>query len=223
MDYSPTAGFYANLEAIYFNNVTSRSRKRFLGNLPREPVNALIVGCGSGTFVEDFISYHQPSLLVLNDTSLKMLEITAARVKRLGFLGELRIENVDIMELHSEEKFDLISMNYFLSIFPPTTQLRIENKIRHLMGDEGILQFADYTLPKNPAMLPFFYLNWYVCCLLFWLLAGNKPNKLGDPEKLLEQAGWRISHCARYIGGLFGSFLLVKSSSPEDFKAGPLA
>lgn len=213
-DYGRTLGTYEILEKLNFRKVTRRSRNSLVGRLPFPPRNPLIAACGEGDFAVYFAKACNPPRLTINDISSKLLSHCHDRVRAAGFAGELILAPGDVTGYRPRDRHDFISLNYFLNLFPPRRQIGILAAIKPILTPEGILQVADFTLPKSPFMRPVFHCNWWLNVLLFWILAGNRPNRLGNPESHFLAAGWEVFEKASFVGGLFGSFLL-RNALPE--------
>lgn len=210
-DYGRTLGTYEILEKLNFGNVTRRSRNCLVESLPFRPANPLIAACGEGDFAVFFAKSCNPPRLAINDISEKLLARCHDRVRAAGYRGELIRIPGDITAYRPPDRHDFISLNYFLNLFPPTRQVELLAAVRTMLADEGVLQVADFTRPKSVFMRPVFHANWWLNVLVFWILAGNRPNRLGDPESHFLAAGWEVFARSSFIGGLFGSFLLVKN------------
>jgi ubiquinone/menaquinone biosynthesis C-methylase UbiE len=210
--YGNMAGVYRYLEFLYFGDVTRRSRNCFLQDTDLEPRRVLEIGCGEGTFAAAMVARKNPSVMCINDISERMLALAEYRIRQTGWAGELKLFSGDAMDLDQCEQFDLIAIHYVLSIFPMAfRQEFISGILRHL-APGGTVLIADFSRPLNPVMLPLYYVNWTVTVLLFWVLAGNKPNVLGNMDALFSRVGLSVVRRRNFVGGLFASWTLRKAA-----------
>jgi hypothetical protein len=80
-----------------------------------------------------------------------------------------------------------------------------------LMDEGGIMQISDFAKPKMPVMRLYFYINWAMAVLFFWIFSGTKPNVLGNMEQNFKEAGLKIIKKKTFIGGLYATYLLKKA------------
>lgn len=209
-DYGRLVRFYDFLDTLNYGNVSRRSRNAFLGALPFVPRSPIIAACGTGDYARAFVRVEKPDRLAINDLSPKMAEMTAIRIRETGWAGKLDVLVGDITGFTRSNTYDFVSLNYLLSIFGPSVRKEFLRRVMDILQPGGILQVADFARPKNLIWLPFFYLNWVIVCLAFWILCSNKPNRLGDMEAQFRDAGLIVLKKKTYVCGLFASYLLQK-------------
>jgi ubiquinone/menaquinone biosynthesis C-methylase UbiE len=217
-DYGTVARFYDFLDMLNFGNVSRRSRNYFLNSLPFVPQNPLFGGCGTGDFVKAYIELLSPPKITINDLSENMLNRTLGRIRNIPWHGEIVVLQGDITELGSHGEYDFISLNYVLNLFSPEDRIEFLSKIILLLTDNALIQVADFSRPQSIYMLPFYHLNWAVAVAFFYLFSSTKPNRLGDMDDSLTQAGLTILKKKTFIGGLYASYLLQKAEKKAEKK-----
>jgi ubiquinone/menaquinone biosynthesis C-methylase UbiE len=185
-----------------------RSRRYFLGRLPFQPQNPLIVGCGSGKFAVDFVRAENPPRLAINDLASHMLSRTLGAVRETGWRGELVALHGDAAGMEPCGEFDLVVLQYVLTCFPQHRRIAFLHCVKKLVAPGGLLLISDYSRPGAGWMRPAFYLNYWAAVALLWPLAGNPPNPPGDVERAISDSGLLVQQHRSFSGGLYSAWLV---------------
>jgi len=86
--------------------------------LPRRAVALLEVGCGAGTYLR-YAAGRNPGLRALGlELDPEVAAATRAAVARWGLQDRVRIDNLDVRALATDERFDVITLHNVLYYFP---------------------------------------------------------------------------------------------------------
>jgi len=216
MHFGRMVRWYDTLERLHYNSVGRRSSAWFLDKLPYRPRRVLVAACGTGTFVVDLVnSPNCPDHVTVNDLSPEMLACTRMRVEQSGYRGSLAVVAGDIAEADTGESHDLMVIHYLLAMFEPEQRVRFLRAVLRHVSRHGLLMVADFCRPRSWIAYPLFLVNWTINGLGFWALTGVRPNRLGDFEGTLREAGLRVRDSRTFVGGLYGAFLLERDSGTQ--------
>ena len=207
-NYGRVAKVYSKLEALE-GGFIEKARNAFLGSLPFAPENPIVVGCGPGAFPAAYVKSEKPNVLTINDIAPEMLAETKRRVSETGWTGQLVELQGDVTSLGLPRQYDFLAAQFFLNCFPQASRVRLLGELRKVMTPGAILLVSDYSKPRSPFVLPFFYLNYGSALLLFWALAKHAPNKPGNIEKAIVDSGLKIKEKRSFFFGMFSSWLVL--------------
>ncbi len=205
-NYGRVAHVYDRIEALS-GDVIEKTRNAFLGELPFRPLNPIIVGCGTGTFSSAFLKAEQPDQLTINDIAPEMLALSRRRVAETGWKGILHEVPGDISQLNLPARYDFVSLQFVLNCFSNKRRVELLQQVMKLLAPGGVLYICDYSRPRSVWMKPVFYANYFAAVLLFWPLAGNAPNRPGNMEQVILDAGLLIDKKRSFSGELYSAWL----------------
>jgi len=209
--YGSLKGIYDLLDVIHYGNVCLRSRNALLKYIFKTPENPLIIGCGTGDFTVEYIRQLNPSCITINDISQEMIDETVSRIKKSNWRGNLNVLHCDATEISAREQYDFISANYILNIFQPELRIKFVKQTILLLSKNGFYYVSDFTRPNNPFVLLWALISWYFICIAFKLTTATPIVPLGDLREELISSGLSIINEKSFVGGMYGTYLLIKS------------
>jgi ubiquinone/menaquinone biosynthesis C-methylase UbiE len=145
--YRKIAPFYDFLAAIFSFDQIFRSQVCLLDSLPNEFGRALVVGGGTGRFLEELNQKKNIKEIVNLDSSSQMIAYSR---KRLGANQE-NITHLceDIFCVKDLGSFDLICTHYVLDVFNDEDITVVMNLLDSCLHDEGYWLFSDFEIPSK--------------------------------------------------------------------------
>lgn len=140
------APIYDSLARLVYGNSLRKAQTAFLEKLPKN-AKILVLGGGSGWFLEQLILKAQPLEVSYLEISSKMIEQSKARIqKNLKDVSISRIQFIeaDFEQVTIEGEFDAICTHCFLDLFGPAKLGSIMQKLKTLMKSGGIWYFSDF-------------------------------------------------------------------------------
>ncbi len=206
--YGKVAFLYDFLDRIS-GDACEKTRNLFLGRFT-QCRNALEVGSGTGRFAALFAAKDNPGELTLNDLSGEMLERAQLKLAASGWKGRCYLLPGDITRMETDQKFDVVILHFVLNMFPVGDRKEFLERCAGFLSEDGTLWVSDFLRPKYfwPCLIS--QLNWWIAVVLFWALARNRPNALGDLEKVWEGREWIVLDKKTILGGIYGSYLLQR-------------
>jgi len=210
--YNRIAVFYDLAARIFFSNKINKSQVALLPFLPDFKC-CLILGGGSGYFLQQILSQHKTARFVYVDLSDRMIEMAKNRIKR-KFPEELhRIEfRCASVEDVKNESFDLIVCNYFLDLFTDEeVDLLLERFYSEILSSRGYVYFTDFAIPESrwimkkvtEALLKMLY-------FIFRIATSIRSTRLPNFPLLFKKNNFNVLHADSFSGGIMVSAIYKK-------------
>ena len=210
--YNRIAVFYDLAARIFFFNKINKSQVALLPFLP-DFKSCLILGGGSGYFLQQILSQHKTARFVYVDLSDQMIQMAKNRIKR-RFPEELhRIEfRCASVEDVKNESFDLIVCNYFLDLFPDVeVDLLLKRFYLETLNTKGYLYFTDFAIPEShwvvkkmtEVLLKMLY-------YIFRITTSIRSTQLPDFSLLFKKNNFDVLHADSFSGGIMISAIYKK-------------
>ena len=115
--------------------------------LPRLPAlgRGLVVGGGSGRFLEALLISRRVETAVSIDASSAMTNRTAKRLGTGGLAGRAELRVGGLERLHASERFDLIATHCFLDLFDDDDLRVVMASLDHALAPGGWWLFSDFS------------------------------------------------------------------------------
>jgi tRNA (cmo5U34)-methyltransferase len=210
--YNRIAVFYDLAARIFFFNKINKSQVTLLPFLT-DFKSCLILGGGSGYFLQQILSQHKTARFVYVDLSDRMIQMAQKRIKR-NFPEQLhRIEfRCASVEDVKNESFDLIVCNYFLDLFPNVeADLLLKRFYSEILSSNGYVYFTDFAIPEShwimkkmaEALLKMLY-------YIFRIATFIRSTQLPDFPYLFKKNNFELFHETSFSGGIMTSAIYKK-------------
>lgn len=177
---------YDAIARIASFNWINKSQHSFLSVLSSQST-CLILGGGTGYFLQRLLEQNKIIHIVYVDASQKMIEYAHKRIAkklpdelhRVVFL----CKDVEVFEFNT---YDVIVCNYFLDLFEETYVDRLVGKFKNSLNKEGLLYITDFTIPASNSII-----KWSTkkgLKILYWFFKWTTSlsnNRLADIESIV--------------------------------------
>jgi len=135
---------YDFLSRMVFGNALRNAQSYFLEQLPRGG-RILVMGGGSGWFLEQLLSQTDCPEIVYQDVSAQMLRRSEERIRRVlpNQLPRVRFVQAGILDL-PRQKFEVICTHCFLDLFSSESLPGVVNRLSDRLLPKGVWYFSDF-------------------------------------------------------------------------------
>jgi tRNA (cmo5U34)-methyltransferase len=210
--YNRIAVFYDLAARIFFFNRINKSQVTLVPFLP-DFNSCLILGGGSGYFLQQILSQHKTARFVYVDLSDQMIQMAKNRIKRKLPEEFHRIEfRCASVEDIKNKSFDLIVCNYFLDLFTDEeVDLLLERFYSETLSSKGYVYFTDFVIPEShwmmkkmaEALLKVLY-------YIFRITTSIRSTQLPDFPLLFKKNNFDVLHIDSFSGGIMISAIYKK-------------
>jgi tRNA (cmo5U34)-methyltransferase len=209
MNKNPAKGFdriafmYDAMTCIMSFNQINRSQCVLLSHLSVQ-LTGLIIGGGTGYFLQKLLETNKTIHVTYVDASEKMIELSRKRIAenvpdalgRITFMCK-RIEEFEF------GTYDVIVCNYFLDMLEESYIETLGATFKKQLHSNGLLYVTDFTIPEQN-----FLLRW---CTVFGLkilyrlhrlVINLRTDRLPAIEKIFKQEGFSIVRSKAYLKGI---------------------
>lgn len=209
--FSRIAGVYDLVAEIAFLGAIRRSQKVFLRELPKG-ARVLVVGGGTGSFLESLVVNADPREIYYVDISDRMIAKAQRRMQRLpNYQGKVTWIVGTMDDLPSEVRVDAAITYFFLDVFKQSGMEEQIRKISSHVAEEGKWLFADFIYAKNFLMRPISWCLIKMMYLIFKIVAAIPANSLPDFRRGFEKEGWEVIREKKFALGMIKASLLNKT------------
>ncbi len=175
---------------------TVKTKKYLLEKIDKNR-SVLDIGCGNGDFAISCAK--KVSKVIGLDVSKKMIENAKKNAKRNN-IKNVTFYQEDLFSFDLEEKFDYVTLVYFLNVFPDEDSVEtvLKKAISHLKPG-GYLLIADELKPANAVLSGLISLFRMPVFTFFYLTTGLRYHKIHDLEKLLTRSGIQMIEEKRFL------------------------
>ncbi|MBX7185781.1 MAG: methyltransferase domain-containing protein [Vicinamibacteria bacterium] len=201
------APVYDLMADVAFAGRIHASQTLLLPHLP--PVRrALVVGGGTGRFLDALLTHDPHVTAVSVDLSPRMTRRTAARLaaRELSGRAELRVGGLE--KLRSDERFDLVVTHCFLDLFTDADLGAVIEPLHRSLKPAGHWLFSDFAAPGNglggvarSSIVTALYAFFQATCSI-------AASRLADFDRAFERAGLQTVARRALLGGLLQTALL---------------
>jgi tRNA (cmo5U34)-methyltransferase len=175
--------------------------------LPRLPSvrRALVLGGGTGRFLEAFLNHDPEARVVSIDASPGMTRRTEDRINRSGQRERVELRGGGLEKLGPDERFDLVVTHYFLDLFADEELHGVMESLNRTLVKEGHWLFSDFRQRSVAAVLyPFFRAT-----------CGISADSLPDFDRAFAPLGLEEVHRTRLAFGILEAVLFRKPSPAQ--------
>lgn len=209
-NFNRIAPIYDLLSTIIFRNSIKSSQLHFL-NFIKPNSSILIIGGGTGWYLEKLLSNCSCKTIVYLDSSIEMINLSKKKISNSVHNCEVTFINSTIEELNLDEQFDVIVTNFFLDLFDDKSLCQIIHKTAKLIKDDGIWLFCDFI--KNKKSYHRIWQNILIAItFMFFKISSNvQNNKLRDYEKFFMEANLSKLSSHLFYKGMIESCIYKKN------------
>ena len=206
------APVYDLLASVVYGNRLRKAQSVFLTRLPKQ-AKMLVLGGGSGWFLEQLIRQSDPLKVVYVEISAKMVAATKARIqKNLPDFDISKIEflTMDVEKMGVKTDFDVICTHCFLDLFGPEKLRETMTKLDQRLKEGGFWYFSDFKVPEKS---PTRFIGKALIKLMYWffrITCKIDAQTLPDFESDFERMAYLEKEKASYFGGMIEAKLFSK-------------
>jgi ubiquinone/menaquinone biosynthesis C-methylase UbiE len=208
--FDPVAPYYVLLEKLSFGNGLDIARRAFIETV-LQAKNTLMIGEGNGRFLHDCLQSKTGGSITILDSSRKMLDLLALRIKRIRHETDVELVCEGILDWQPENApaFDVVVTHFFLDLFRPAFQRSVVEKITRVAKRETSWILVDYHPAKKTGLVRL--INW-LQYRFDRLLSGVETDRHYDPSAFIKEFGWTVQQERRFLNGTVVAQLLVRES-----------
>jgi SAM-dependent methyltransferase len=175
----------------------------------------LVVGGGSGWFLEQLLLGADCSEVVYQDISPRMLSRAEERIReRLpGKLERVEFVQEGLTGLPLHAQFDAICTHCFLDLFSDDTLPEVVARLAALLEPGGIWYVSDFSRADGFPMAAVSRSLLWVMYRFFRLTCGIEASRLPDFDRAWESSGLEVTDERRFHGGMIRAYLLSRDEA----------
>lgn len=177
---------------------------------------ALVIGGGSGRFVNDLLAAGFVGHVLNIDLSRGMLERTRRRLGRRAPQALSRVECRlgDVSSLRPSERFDLICTHCFLDLFEESRLRRVIDRLDESLAPDGLWWCSDFTPPAGgPVRRGAQRLTLSALYTFFRMTCSIDARRLPPIEDELGRLGYEVVQRREFSAGWLWSGLFRRGSA----------
>ncbi len=135
--------YYTGSGENAFNNYTKQKFVNYVTLIGETTAinNVLDIGCGFGNYI-DILAVNNPAISV---TGIELNpEVAAATINKFKDNERVTIFNNNLFDYHSNDKFDLILLNYVLFYFTHDEKVHLFKHLNSMLSDKGRILVCQY-------------------------------------------------------------------------------
>ncbi|MFN8395141.1 MAG: class I SAM-dependent methyltransferase [Bacteroidia bacterium] len=201
---------YDSLSAVYdlmarmvYGNALRRSQTCFLNHLP-SGAEVLVLGGGSGWFLEKLLVTAQPRYVMYVELSAKMLERTRARIKKNCPQMLSRVDFVlgSADRVEDELAYDAVMAHCLLDMFDGLQLQTIVSRMRRSLRPGGFVYFSDFRYATAwPMTWISRMLIWSMYRFFRWWCA-IPARRLPNFKQVFDGVGLHLNAQRHFYGGM---------------------
>jgi tRNA (cmo5U34)-methyltransferase len=208
-NFSSISKFYDALGFLVFGNALKKSQLYFMNKIPPHS-KVLVVGGGTGWFLEELVKITSLQKVVYVEASIQMMKLSQQRIAAINPRTELAFINSPIETISLDEKFDVIITNYFLDLFREDQSASIAAHLLLTLNSKGIWMVTDFKV--NPK---FIHKIWQkallrIMYLFFRYTSGIEANRLPDLPLIFKQLNLKKIYSEEFFSGMMESAVYKK-------------
>ena len=210
--YDGLAKGYDFLARIVYGNALRKAQTCFLTSLPPN-ADVLVVGGGSGWFLEQLLRISKPKFVLYVELSPKMLALAKARIAKNcpSQLGKVEFVQGNVEDITEEGSYDVVVTHCLLDMFAGLQLQGIVRRLRRTLKNNGIWYFSDFRHAEKWPM------SW-ISKVLIWMMyrffkwwCDIPATRLPDFQAAFDLAGLEPKATKLFFGGMIQSKLLRKA------------
>lgn len=205
------AFFYDKMAAFASFNQINKSQFAFISQISTQST-CLILGGGTGYFLQRLLATHKTIQITYVDASEKMIEYSKRRILKHQPEDLHRISFVcaDVADFKFET-YDVIVCNYFLDLFEEKFIQILLMQFHTALSEGGILYVTDFVLYTSQSVQSYVSkINLWVLFHFFSFATNLQTKKLVDLEQQILLTRFKITIRKKFLGGMLQSIILKK-------------
>jgi ubiquinone/menaquinone biosynthesis C-methylase UbiE len=195
--------FYDVMACFFSFNQINKSQLAFLSELSSQNT-ALILGGGTGLFLQKLLQENKEIHITYVDASSKMIEFSIDRIQknipdslqRVTFI----CAGVEDLEWKS---YDLIVCNYIFDLFDNNFVKTLSEKIKQNLNSHGLLYVTDFHISENNTVLKWATKIGLKVLYAFFRWATQLDTKqLPNTDSILKAQGFYIFKSKAFLNGI---------------------
>lgn len=208
------ASFYDAFTCLISLNYINKSQNTFISELHSNK-KGLILGGGTGYFLQKLLEQNQHIEITYVDFSMKMIEYAKKRISKTNPNDLHRVTFIcKAVELIEFNEYDLIVCNYFLDMFDSKYVTILSKKMRKSLVTGGYLYVTDFTIPQKNIFFQWGTQTGLKLLYYFFNCTTQlKANKLPEINTILQHEGFTFTHTKDFLHGILRCRLYKKNSN----------
>jgi tRNA (cmo5U34)-methyltransferase len=209
--YDGLAKIYDLLARMVYGNALRKAQTTFLNDFPKN-ADVLVVGGGSGWFLEQLMKQSNPKFVLYVELSPKMLALAKLRIQNNCPEAFSRIEFVEgsVEDVVEEGTYDVVVTHCLLDMFAGLQLQAIVRRLRNALHTGGQWYFSDFRHAKNWPMSWISRMMIWMMYRLFKWWCDIPATRLPDFQAAFDLAGLKISDSKHFFGGMIEAKMLKK-------------
>lgn len=197
------ASFYDAFTCLISLNYINKSQNTFISELSSNK-KGLILGGGTGYFLQKLLEQNQQIEVTYIDFSSKMIEYAKKRISKNNPNDLHRVTFIcKAVELTEFKEYDLIVCNYFLDMFNNEYVTLLSQRIRKSLIIGGYLYVTDFTIPQKNKIFQWSTQTGLKLLYYFFKCTTQlKTNKLPEINTILKHEGFTITRTKEFLHGI---------------------
>lgn len=198
------AAVYDGMARLVYGKSIRRVQTHYLSQWPKD-ARILIVGGGTGWFLEEVLKQTDPEYVLYVDLSSQMIEKSR---KRIAKCSQPLAERVEFFcgKIHDipgqRDLFDVVVTHFYLDMFNGEELKQQIAALQGLLRPGGLWSLADFAYVKKGLMRPVSRFLVGTMYLFFRMVAGIGSRRLEDYPALLEDSGLEQRDGVAFYGGM---------------------
>ncbi|MCB9235775.1 MAG: class I SAM-dependent methyltransferase [Bacteroidia bacterium] len=200
------APVYDLLAGLAFGKSIRRAQFAHLGEISAGS-RVLVLGGGTGWFLEELLKVTQPSEVVYVDISAKMISLSKERIARKcpDQMGKVQFVQGELWAIDPGERFEVVVTHFYLDLFPEKELQRIMERIQAILSAEGKWLFADFQVVSRGGMRFYSALIIRVMYAFFRVICRIPASRLPDFSAAFSRLGFVSEKENFFFAGMISS------------------
>lgn len=196
-------GVYDFMACIFSFNRINKSQLAFLSHLSTQKT-ALILGGGTGYFLQKMLEQNKTIHITYVDVSAKMIAYSKKRVEENCPNTLYRVTFIcAAVEDLEWQTYDVIVCNYILDLYNNAGLEVLAKKFKHNLNAEGFLYVTDFHIQETNGLLKWCTQMGLKALYTFFRYATQlRTKQLPEIDRLLTEQGFFISDSKSYLSGI---------------------
>lgn len=198
------APIYDGLARAVFGNHLRKAQSVYLARIPKQS-KILVLGGGSGWFLEELIRQTDPAAVFYLEISSKMIAASKARIQKnlpAFELGKITFFEGELAQMREEDDFDVICTHCFLDLFGPKKLEENMKSLHQKLRPNGLWYFSDFHIPQKYPMRVISSVLIKIMYLFFKWTCKIDAKQLPDFQSYFDAHQLKIGATTSFFGGM---------------------
>lgn len=202
-NYDSITVVYDSLVRFFSLNRINKSQEAFLSHLSTQKT-ALIIGGGTGCFLQQLLEQNSEINITYVDISAKMIDFATKRIatnsatdlERVTFICE-RIQDFEW------QSYDVIVCNYILDLFDEELVNDLVIKFRKNLTMKGLLYVTDFSISeKNVFMKYGTQIGLTILYTFFRWITDLQTSRLANSDQIIKSKDFKVLDSKEFLNGI---------------------